>query len=208
MTTVRVFDPAMCCSTGICGPTVDPRLVRFAADLAWLEGAAVEVRRFNLAQEPAAFVAAPDVRAALEAKGDAALPIVEVDGAVKSSGAYPTRAELAVWAGVAPPAPSLIDDAVAELVALGAACASGSEPCFKFHYDRARKLGVTREDMLRAVGVAATVAPASAAMDALVERFLRRERSSGGAFAVRDRPASDALAPTPDAAPAPRKPCC
>jgi Arsenical resistance operon protein ArsD len=33
MNTVRVFDPAMCCSTGICGPSIDPQLVRFAADL-------------------------------------------------------------------------------------------------------------------------------------------------------------------------------
>jgi hypothetical protein len=27
-----VFDPAMCCSTGVCGPEVDPQLVQFAAD--------------------------------------------------------------------------------------------------------------------------------------------------------------------------------
>jgi hypothetical protein len=37
MTSIRVFDPAMCCSTGICGPSVDPQLVRFAADLDWLK---------------------------------------------------------------------------------------------------------------------------------------------------------------------------
>ncbi len=33
MTTIEVFDPAMCCSTGVCGPQVDPDLARFAADL-------------------------------------------------------------------------------------------------------------------------------------------------------------------------------
>ena len=36
--TMRVFDPAMCCSTGVCGPSTDSILVRFAADLKWLEG--------------------------------------------------------------------------------------------------------------------------------------------------------------------------
>ena len=41
MTSIQVFDPAMCCSTGICGPSVDPQLVRFAADLAWLKSQGV-----------------------------------------------------------------------------------------------------------------------------------------------------------------------
>jgi hypothetical protein len=36
-TTLCVFDPAMCCSTGVCGPSVDPELARFAADLDWLK---------------------------------------------------------------------------------------------------------------------------------------------------------------------------
>jgi len=55
MTAVRVFDPAMCCSTGVCGPSVDPQLARFSADLDWLTSQGVAVERFNLAQQPAAF---------------------------------------------------------------------------------------------------------------------------------------------------------
>jgi hypothetical protein len=43
----------MCCSTGVCGPGVDPQLARFAADVAWLQGQGVTVERFNLAQQPA-----------------------------------------------------------------------------------------------------------------------------------------------------------
>ena len=35
--TIRVFDPAMCCSTSVCGPSVDADLARFAADLDWLK---------------------------------------------------------------------------------------------------------------------------------------------------------------------------
>jgi len=30
---IQVLDPPRCCSTGVCGPNVDPELVRFAADL-------------------------------------------------------------------------------------------------------------------------------------------------------------------------------
>ena len=54
---LEVFDPAMCCSTGVCGPSVPPALARFAGDLEWLAGKGVEVRRYNLTHEPQAFVA-------------------------------------------------------------------------------------------------------------------------------------------------------
>jgi len=154
VTLVQVFDPAMCCSTGVCGPSVDPQLVRFAADLDWLKGQGISVERFNLAQEPRAFAENAAVKDSLEVTGEAALPLVEVDGEVKSRGVYPSRDELALWAGVGAPAPSLFTDAVAELVAIGAAIASNCEPCFKFHYAAARKLGVSREDMASAVTMA------------------------------------------------------
>ena len=154
MTLVQVFDPAMCCSTGVCGPSVDPQLVRFAADLDWLKSQGVTVERFNLAQEPRAFAENAAVKHALEVTGEAALPLVGVDGEVKSRGVYPSRDELALWAGVGVPGASLFTDAVAELVAIGAAIASNCEPCFKFHYAAARKLGVSREDMASAVAMA------------------------------------------------------
>ncbi|MBP9088311.1 MAG: arsenite efflux transporter metallochaperone ArsD [Kofleriaceae bacterium] len=101
MTTIQVFDPAMCCSTGICGPSIDPQLVRFSADLEWLKQHGVEVSRFNLSQQPAAFAQDASVKAALESHGEAALPLLKINGEVKSTGVYPTRDELAHWAGVA-----------------------------------------------------------------------------------------------------------
>jgi len=176
MTAIRIFDPAMCCSTGVCGPSVDPQLARFAADLDWLKGQGVSVERFNLSQQPGAFVDDAAVKATLEKQGEAGLPLVKVNGDVKSSGVYPSRDDLAAWAGIGAPAPSLFTDAVAELVAIGAAIASNCEPCFKFHYDKARKLGVWREDMLRAVTTAQNVkdAPAKSMLE-LAERYLSRE---------------------------------
>ncbi len=179
MTAIQVFDPAMCCATGICGPTVDAKLVRFAADLDWLASQGVAVERFNLAQQPAAFAADADVRRELEARGEDALPLVKVDGKVQSVGTYPTRDALAAWAGLAAPTPSLFTESVAELVAIGAAIASNCEPCFKFHYDKARKLGVSRDDMLQAVGVAEMVrnAPAKSVLS-LAHRILKSEGAS------------------------------
>ena len=196
MIAVRVFDPAMCCSTGICGPSVDPQLARFAADLDWLNSQGVSVERFNLSQQPAAFADDVAVKTALETKGEAGLPLVKVNGEVKSSGTYPSRDELAAWAGAGAPVASLFTQAVAELVAIGAAVASNCEPCFKFHYDKARKLGVSREDMLRAVTTAQNVkdAPAKAMLD-LAQRYLGRE-----AVVEAAAPASPEAAPNAESA--------
>ncbi|HTN04894.1 MAG TPA: arsenic metallochaperone ArsD family protein, partial [Planctomycetaceae bacterium] len=58
---VQIYDKPMCCSTGVCGPQVDPVLPRFAADLDWLKSQGHQVERFNLAQQPDAFIANPDV---------------------------------------------------------------------------------------------------------------------------------------------------
>lgn len=97
--TLRVFDPAMCCSTGVCGPSVDPELARFAADVDWLEKQGVKVERFTLSSQPAAFAATPAVKEAL-GRGTDVLPIVMVDDRVVAEGTYPSRETLAALAGV------------------------------------------------------------------------------------------------------------
>lgn len=99
MKTLRVFDPALCCSTGVCGPTVDPELARFAGDVEWLKGQGVTVERFNLAQQPGAFVEA-SVKSALEAMGDAALPLVQLGGTTIATGHYPSRDVLTKLVGL------------------------------------------------------------------------------------------------------------
>jgi len=105
MTSVKVFDPAMCCSTGVCGPSVDPDLVRFAADLDRLVSEGVSVERFNLAQQPDAFVAHTEVTQALRERGDEALPVILIDGRKVIEGAYPSREQLERWAGASAVAP-------------------------------------------------------------------------------------------------------
>jgi AhpD family alkylhydroperoxidase len=178
MTIVHVFDPPMCCASGVCGPSVDPQLVRFAADLDWLQRQGISVERFNLSQQTSAFANDAAVRSALENTGETALPLVKVDGEIRSSGVYPSRDELAAWAGLEAPTPSIFSDAVAELVAIGAAIASNCEPCFKHHYDKARKLGVSPDDMWAAVTLAQNVkdTPAKVVLD-LADRYLRQGAS-------------------------------
>ena len=100
MNKVEVFDPPMCCSTGVCGPSVDPALVTFATDLQWLANQGILVERYNLAQQPQAFAASVVVKAALQQVGNACLPMILLNGAVIRKGGYPARDELARLTGV------------------------------------------------------------------------------------------------------------
>jgi hypothetical protein len=100
MIKIEVFDPAMCCSTGVCGPSVDPDLPRFAADLEWLKSKGVRVERYNLAQEVGSFTSNPIVKTTLNSQGTKCLPLVLVDGMIVLQATYPTRKVLAGLVGV------------------------------------------------------------------------------------------------------------
>ncbi len=93
MKSVRVYDPAMCCPTGLCGTDIDPELVNFAALLARLGRNGVKVERYNLGQQPMAFVQNPSVKALLDTEGTEVLPLVFVDGQMRFKGRYPTAPE-------------------------------------------------------------------------------------------------------------------
>jgi AhpD family alkylhydroperoxidase len=187
MVQLEVFDPAMCCSTGVCGPSVEPALATFAADLDWLAAQGVSVRRYNLGQEPGAFAGEESVQALLHEQGEAALPAVLVDGAVQSTGRYPTRDELVSWAS-SPASQPVSPEMIAELAAIGAAVGSNCEPCFKHHYDKARKLGLTKGELVIAVRTAQAVkdTPATKMLE-LAAKFLAVD------------PADLRAAPTPNA---------
>ena len=99
MKKLEVFDPAMCCSTGVCGVEVDPVLVQFSADLQWLAEHDIQVKRYNLSQEPQAFVGNPEVVREMQAGMDR-LPILVVDGHIVSTGMYPSRMQLVQKLGI------------------------------------------------------------------------------------------------------------
>ncbi|HLO76787.1 MAG TPA: arsenite efflux transporter metallochaperone ArsD [Magnetospirillum sp.] len=121
MKKLEVYDPAMCCSTGVCGPDVDPVLVTFAADLKWVADQGVAVQRYNLGSEPQAFAANPAVIAEMQA-GMERLPIIAIDGAIVSTGVYLTRDQLAAKLGLAAAKPKVT-------VKAGGSCCSGSGCC-------------------------------------------------------------------------------
>ena len=101
MTKIQVFDPALCCSSGVCGPDVDQQLVDFSAAVAWARQQGAQIERFNLAQQPMAFAHNAVIKAQLERWGEGALPVTLVAGQLVLAGSYASREDLARWAGLA-----------------------------------------------------------------------------------------------------------
>lgn len=99
MSTVHIYEPALCCDTGVCGVDIDPALLSITADVRYLESIGVDVRRHNLASDPVAFTNDEKVRQFMRDVGSAGLPLTLVDGMVAAAGAYPPRDLLVRLAG-------------------------------------------------------------------------------------------------------------
>ena len=108
MKTIQIYDPALCCSSGVCGVDVDQALVTFSADVDWAKQNGAKIERFNLSSEPMAFADNRTVSAFLERSGAEALPLILVDG------------ELTRWAGIIQP--------IAEAKP-ASSCCSGTKCC-------------------------------------------------------------------------------
>ena len=85
---IEIYDPAMCCSSGLCGPSIDPVLVKMNDAVLALKKQDVEVVRFNLAQQPKEFLANKTVADLLHKNGKKVLPVTIVNGEVFRTGEY------------------------------------------------------------------------------------------------------------------------
>ncbi|MCP3690134.1 MAG: arsenite efflux transporter metallochaperone ArsD [Gammaproteobacteria bacterium] len=95
-----MYEPAMCCETGICGVDPDTVLITFTADIEWLKKQGISVERFNLAQEPAAFISDAQVKAEINEHGESCLPLLVLDDSIICRGCYPDRTQLATLTGL------------------------------------------------------------------------------------------------------------
>ena len=91
---IELYETAMCCETGVCGPSVDEQLIAVREDLRWAEAQGASVTRHNLTSNPDAFVANPKVTGLMQAFGDKALPVLVIDGEIAAHGRYASRDEL------------------------------------------------------------------------------------------------------------------
>jgi hypothetical protein len=91
---VELFDPPMCCPTGLCGPTLDQTLLDVNEMILALRAEGIGVERYQLTSHPQAFLTNADVMRLVREQQMAALPIAVVRGQVVKVGAYPTLAEI------------------------------------------------------------------------------------------------------------------
>lgn len=97
MNKIEIYDPAMCCSTGVCGPGVDPELLRIATVVNNLQKLGKEIERFNLSENPQYFLENPQVNKIIQEEGVEALPLTLLNNQVIKKGAYPSTAEMMDW---------------------------------------------------------------------------------------------------------------
>ena len=94
---LEIFNPPMCCAGGVCGPDVDPELLRINEALLAIQkesAGQVAVRRYILSQSPAKFLENVEVAALLRSDGVGALPVTVLNGRIIKKGAYASLGEL------------------------------------------------------------------------------------------------------------------
>ena len=95
MKKIAIYEPAMCCSTGVCGVSVDPELLRISTVLNNLKKNGIEIERYNLTNSPMKFMTNKTVNKMINENGVDGLPFTLVDEKVVITGRYPTNEELA-----------------------------------------------------------------------------------------------------------------
>lgn len=100
MKKIEIFDPAMCCSTGVCGPSIDPELLRMATVVNALKEKGIIIKRHGLSSEPQDFISNKIISDLLQKEGADILPVTLVEGEIAKTKVYPTNEELSRWLGV------------------------------------------------------------------------------------------------------------
>lgn len=102
MNQFTIYEPAMCCSTGVCGPSINENLMLFTSAMEALNSVKDLVAvRYNLSNNPQAFVANEKVSALLQERGASALPITILNNEIKKVGEYPSLDEITAYTGIA-----------------------------------------------------------------------------------------------------------
>lgn len=97
MKSMTIYEPAMCCETGICGVGVDSELLRISTVFNNLKKHGVSAVRFNLNNFPQEFINNAEINVLINSEGVDALPATVVDGRIVKTKAYPNNEEIAAW---------------------------------------------------------------------------------------------------------------
>lgn len=93
---IRFYEPPMCCSTGLCGPSLDEKLVRVSENIEFLKGkyTDIDIQRYMISQQPLKFRTNAEVYKLVKEKGKNILPITCVNNKVIKTGGYPSLEEM------------------------------------------------------------------------------------------------------------------
>jgi len=94
MKKLMIYEPAMCCATGVCGPSVDPELLRISVIINKIKANGGQVKRVNLTDNPMVFVTETQINELLNIKGIEVLPITTLNNEVIKTGAYLSDEEM------------------------------------------------------------------------------------------------------------------
>lgn len=100
MKKIRLYERAMCCPTGLCGPVLDPELIRISVAIDNMTKNKVDIDRYNLSSFPDKFAKNEKIKEQLKEKGKYALPITTVDDEIVMTGRYLTNEEFAEISGI------------------------------------------------------------------------------------------------------------
>lgn len=100
MKKLQIFESAMCCPTGVCGPSVDPELLRLTSVLINLKNNGIIIDRYNLTSNPQKFIDITSINELINDDGIDSLPAVMLDGEIIIKGRYPTNQEIAKYLDV------------------------------------------------------------------------------------------------------------
>lgn len=129
MKNIRIFEPAMCCATGLCGPSIDPELLRISTLLSSLKEKGIVVKRYNLASDPQAFAQNEAVKELLSKHGTAILPVTTSGDDVVLTGRYPTNQEVLAWLQVDAQAIGLKEETACCAAETASGCSCSAPGC-------------------------------------------------------------------------------
>lgn len=156
---ITLLDPAMCCSTGVCGEDVDDALVQTAANVKWLKSLGYEVNRHNISNDGAAFKDYPAAIEKLQKEGMDSLPYILVNDEIVMEGSYPTKEKwmqfLANETSEEQNPKTTIDNTAKTniLISIGAAMAASNEKALKQFISEAKAAEISLEEIANAMNI-------------------------------------------------------
>ena len=100
MKTLCIYEPALCCETGVCTFCVEPSAIIITSIAKNLKKNGVTLQRYDLRNSPQEFDNNADITKLINSQGVDSLPATVFDGKIVKTKEYPTANEIAMWLNI------------------------------------------------------------------------------------------------------------